>query len=126
MMADNRQPSALILTTEEMQAITRPHTGPAATVRWFHENGFTFKTAPDGYPVVLREHFQESMGSHGRRVRRSFKSMDLSGKDYFSRKEAAHYCCVSESQFERQADMYGMRPFRFMGKLVYRKVMAHP
>jgi hypothetical protein len=113
---------ALVLTIEEMQAVARPHTEPAAMVRWFHENGFTFKTAPDGYPVVLRQHFEEAMGSYGRRVRRSFKSMDLSGKDYISRKEAAHYCCVSESQFERKEVEYGIPCIPFMGKLIYRRV----
>lgn len=48
--------------------------------------------------------------------------MDLSGKDYFSRKEAAHYCCVSESQFERKEIEYGIPRIPFMGKLIYRRV----
>lgn len=114
--------STIVLTIEEMQAVARPHTEPADITRWFRENGFTFKTAPDGYPVVLRQHFEEAMGSYGRHVRRSFKNTDLSGKDYLSRKEAAHYCCVSESQFERLAETYGLVGLPFMGKRIYRRV----
>ena len=49
------------------------------------------------------------------------KAFDLSGKDYFTREEAAHYCCVSLSQFKRQAQFYGLWPIPFMGKPVYRR-----
>lgn len=47
--------------------------------------------------------------------------MDLSGKDYFTEKEASHYCCVSMSQFRKCAAEYGLIPAPFMGKKVYRK-----
>jgi hypothetical protein len=121
MVEDRPPPAGLVLSTEEMQAAARPHTAPADVARWFRENGFTFKTSSDGYPVISRQHFEETMGSHGGRLRRSFKPIELSGKDYFSRKEAAHYCCVSESQFERHASSYGLQPLHFMGKLIYRR-----
>ena len=48
-------------------------------------------------------------------------SLDLRGKDYLTANEAAHYACVSLSQFQRKAGEYGLAPFRWMGKLVYRK-----
>ena len=41
--------------------------------------------------------------------------------DYFNRKQAAAYCCVSLSQFLKHQYTYGIRPFTFMGKVVYRK-----
>lgn len=46
---------------------------------------------------------------------------DLRGKDYLSEREAAHYACVSVSQFRDRREEYGIMPIRFMGKLVYRK-----
>ena len=122
MVEDRPPPAGLVLSAEEMQAAARPHTAPADVARWFRENGFTFKTSSDGYPVISRQHFEETMGSHGGRLRRSFKPIELSGKDYFSRKEAAHYCCVSESQFERKEVEYGIPCIPFMGKLIYRRV----
>ena len=48
--------------------------------------------------------------------------LNLLGKDYLTREEAAHYCCVSLSQFETQHRCYGLLPFRFMGRVVFRKV----
>lgn len=47
--------------------------------------------------------------------------MGLEGKDYLDRKEAAAYCCVGYSTFVRKEKSLGIEPFRFMGKLVYRK-----
>ena len=49
------------------------------------------------------------------------KQKDIAGKDYFTPEEAAHYCCVSPSQFRAKKDQYHILPFTFMGKLVYRK-----
>lgn len=56
--------------------------------------------------------------------------LSLLGKDYLNRKEAAHYCCVSESQLRKLELSYGIQPFEFMGKLVYavadlRRAMEH-
>ena len=45
----------------------------------------------------------------------------LSGKDYLNQSEAAHYCCVSESQFKRKRHDYGIGYLLFMGKHVLRK-----
>lgn len=47
--------------------------------------------------------------------------MDLAGKDYFTAQEAASYCCVSFSQFRAKSVEMGILPFKFMGKLVYRR-----
>jgi len=46
----------------------------------------------------------------------------LPGKDYFTVAEAAAYCCVSVSQFRGRAPGLGLRPFTFMGRMVYRRV----
>ena len=47
--------------------------------------------------------------------------MDLSGKDYFDEAEAAHYACVSISQFRKHAKENAIQPAVFMGKKVYRR-----
>lgn len=51
----------------------------------------------------------------------------LSGKDYLTEKEAAHYCCVSVSQLRDKGPSIGIIPFRkFLGKNVYRRSdLAH-
>ena len=41
-------------------------------------------------------------------------------KDYLSEKEAAEYACVSYHQFRAKAKDYGLLPFSWMGKRVYR------
>jgi len=48
--------------------------------------------------------------------------MNLAGKDYFTEEEAAHYACVSVSQFRAKKAEYGLQSFAFMGKKLYRKV----
>lgn len=48
--------------------------------------------------------------------------MNLSGKDFFTEAEAAHYACVSQSQFRKRQAEYGILYSVFMGKKVYRKV----
>lgn len=48
--------------------------------------------------------------------------MNLEGKDYFTREEAAHYACVSLSQWKRRAPELGLRPIQWMGKPVFRRV----
>ena len=45
----------------------------------------------------------------------------LSGKDYLTEREAAHYCCVSHSQFKNKRLDYGIGAMRFMGKKIYRR-----
>lgn len=50
------------------------------------------------------------------------RTFHLSGKDFLDVQEAAHYACVSYSQFRAKAAEHGLRPFQWMGKLVYRKV----
>lgn len=47
--------------------------------------------------------------------------MDLRGKDYLAEKEAAHYCCVSITQFRSKMTEYCIAPLVFMGKKVYRR-----
>lgn len=46
---------------------------------------------------------------------------NLAGKDYLTQDEAAAYACVSVSQFRAQAALHGIRSFRWMGKIVYRR-----
>lgn len=46
---------------------------------------------------------------------------NIAGKDYFTEEEAAHYACVSESQFRQKRADYGLQGFWWMGKKVYRK-----
>src|SRR6266849_10308416 len=50
------------------------------------------------------------------------RDLNLLGKDYFTVDEAAHYACVSSSQFREHATKKGIFPFPWMGKHVYRKV----
>lgn len=45
----------------------------------------------------------------------------LSELDYLTTSEAAEYCRVSESQFRECAPAMGIRPFKMMGKVLYRK-----
>src|SRR5690606_29258713 len=47
--------------------------------------------------------------------------VNIAGKDYFTEEEAAHYACVSESQFRAKREEYGLLGFWWMGKKVYRK-----
>ncbi|MGZ5259033.1 MAG: hypothetical protein ACXWC0_15540, partial [Burkholderiales bacterium] len=49
------------------------------------------------------------------------KIINLVGKDYFTILEAAHYACVSRSQFLEHAAANGIFPARWMGKPIYRK-----
>lgn len=41
-------------------------------------------------------------------------------KEYLDEQEAADYACVSYRQFRNKAKEYGLLPFSFMGKRVYR------
>ncbi len=50
------------------------------------------------------------------------RNFNLSGKDYFTIDEAAHYACVSNSQFRAKAAEYGLHAFPWMGRRLYRKV----
>lgn len=47
--------------------------------------------------------------------------IDLSGKDWLTVDEAAHYCGVSVSQFNAKAGEYDLSPRQFMGKKLYEK-----
>lgn len=47
--------------------------------------------------------------------------IDLSGKDWLTVDEAAHYCGVSTRQFRRNAPDLGLVPRNFMGKQLYEK-----
>lgn len=47
--------------------------------------------------------------------------VDLSGKDWLTADEAAHYCGVSVSQLNARAHEYDLDPRKFMGKKLYEK-----
>lgn len=49
------------------------------------------------------------------------KAADIAGKDFLDEQEAAHYACVSYSQFRKHAAAIGLRAIVWMGKRVYRK-----
>lgn len=51
--------------------------------------------------------------------------IDLSGKDWLTVEEAAHYCGVSVSQFNARAHEYDLDPRKFMGKKLYAKTALH-
>jgi hypothetical protein len=53
------------------------------------------------------------------------EKLDLSGKDWLTVEEAAHYCGVSNSQFRKNAMGYGLTPRRFMGKQLYEKAALY-
>lgn len=53
------------------------------------------------------------------------ESLDLSGKDWLTVEEAAHYCGVSSGQFRKNALRYGLTPRRFMGKQLYEKAALY-
>lgn len=53
---------------------------------------------------------------------RTSRDFDLRGKDYFTVDEAAHFSCVCNSQFRAKAKEYGIQPFPWMGKQVYRRI----
>jgi len=52
-------------------------------------------------------------------------AINLSGKDWLTVDEAAHYCGVSRSQFDARATEYGIEPRNFMGKKLYEKAGLH-
>lgn len=51
--------------------------------------------------------------------------VDLSGKDWLTADEAAHYCGVSVSQFNARAHEYDLDPRKFMGKKLYAKAALY-
>jgi len=57
----------------------------------------------------------------GLRSQLSIMRVDLSGKDWLTVDEAAHYCGVSVSQFNARAHEYDLHPRKFMGKKLYEK-----
>lgn len=54
-------PSTLVLSIDEMKEVSRCKQR-SKMIRWFRENGFTFKVGLDGYPVISRQHFEKVMG----------------------------------------------------------------
>ena len=52
----------------------------------------------------------------------NIKIINLLGKDYFTEKEAAHYCGVCDRHFRRESMKNGIFPIRHMGKKLYRRV----
>jgi hypothetical protein len=57
----------------------------------------------------------------GLRSQLSIMRVDLSGKDWRTADEAAHYPGVSSRQFRRNAPDLGLVPRSFMGKQLYAK-----
>ncbi|PZT29716.1 hypothetical protein A7X88_00155 [Stenotrophomonas maltophilia] len=55
----------------------------------------------------------------------SVSRIDLSGKDWLTVDEAAHYCGVSVSQFNARAHEYDLDPRKFMGKKLYAKAALY-
>jgi len=53
--------------------------------------------------------------------RKPRKEYYLSGKEYLTEREAAHYCGVSLAHFNRQRGTYAIPTARFMGKKLYRR-----
>lgn len=49
------------------------------------------------------------------------EKIDISGKDWLTEPEAAHYCGVSLRKFQTDYTSIGIRPRRFMGKKLYSK-----
>ncbi len=47
--------------------------------------------------------------------------MDLRGKEYFTEREAAHFCCCSQSKFRKEAPNNGIPYAIRFGKKVYRR-----
>lgn len=61
----------------------------------------------------------------GLRSQLSIMRVDLSGKDWLTVDEAAHYCGVSVSQFNARAHEYDLDPRKFMGKKLYAKAALY-
>ena len=51
----------------------------------------------------------------------SEKVFQLSGKDYFTREEAAHYACWSPRHWDSMKVIYGFQAIPWGGKTVYRR-----
>lgn len=49
------------------------------------------------------------------------EDLNLSGKDWLTVIEAAHYCGVHEDTFAKKAAEYSLHPRNFMGKKLYEK-----
>src|SRR3546814_16605912 len=49
------------------------------------------------------------------------KQADIAGKDFLDEQEAAHYACVSYSQFRKHDAAFALRAFPWMGKRAFRK-----
>jgi hypothetical protein len=53
------------------------------------------------------------------------EDLNITGKDWLTVDEAAHYCGVSNRQFREHAMAYGLQPKRFMGKQLYEKAALY-
>lgn len=49
------------------------------------------------------------------------KIFSIHGKDFLDVEEAAHYMCISVSQFRVIAKEHGLLPIKSFGKHIYRK-----
>lgn len=49
----------------------------------------------------------------------SDRTFYLSGKDYLTRDEAAHYACVSVSQWDTMRRTHGIPEIRWGGKVIF-------
>jgi hypothetical protein len=57
------------LSDEEIFAIVKPLTQPAAIIRWFKNNGFDqIKVKPNGMPLVGRTYFDQVTGAKPVRI----------------------------------------------------------
>ena len=45
----------------------------------------------------------------------------ISGKEWLTTDEAAHYACVSSAQWRAHREEHGIFPTMFMGKMLFRK-----
>lgn len=66
----------MFLTNEELQALTRA-VQPKRMIKWLKAQGFTFKVALDGYPVVLKDHVRRILGAEAAAARKK-PQVDLS------------------------------------------------
>jgi hypothetical protein len=62
------------------------------------------------------------LSGRDQRMRVQLVEITPTGRKVLTRRQAADYCGVSLSQFKEHAPALGIRPFRFMGKVLYRVV----
>ena len=67
---------SIVLTIDEMKAASGA-ARPSGAIRWFRENGFTFKVGVDGWPRVDRQHWHKVMGGDTRERSRTEPTLNL-------------------------------------------------